>query len=156
MGPVANRLSELLGRSVVIPGPLPTSPEAVAAAESLKAGEVLLLENLRFEKDAAVQKAIQRSADEIQQLKSTATSLRDELENLRFEKDAAVQQAIQRSTDEIAQLKNTAGNLRDELESAQYQLEEEVQKMRLQSENEIQHLKQTVKKLRDELEAKHA
>ena len=50
MGPVANRLSELLGRPVVIPGPLPTSAEAVAAAGELQPGEVVLLENLRFEK----------------------------------------------------------------------------------------------------------
>ena len=50
MAPVATRLSELLGRSVSIPGSLPTSPEAVAAAEHLKPGEALLLENLRFER----------------------------------------------------------------------------------------------------------
>ena len=50
MGPVADRLSELLGRPVVIPGPLPTSAEAVAAAGELQPGEVVLLENLRFEK----------------------------------------------------------------------------------------------------------
>ena len=50
MGPVADRLSELLGRPVVIPGPLPTSVEAVAAAGELQPGEVVLLENLRFEK----------------------------------------------------------------------------------------------------------
>ena len=66
------------------------------------------LENQSFEKDAAVQQAVQRSADEILQLKNTASSLRDELESLRFEKDAAVQQAVQRSADEILQLKNTA------------------------------------------------
>ncbi|MEC7130003.1 MAG: phosphoglycerate kinase, partial [Planctomycetota bacterium] len=35
MGPVANRLSELLERPVVVPGPLPTSAEAVAATGRL-------------------------------------------------------------------------------------------------------------------------
>ena len=50
---------------------------------------------MRFEKDAAVQREIQKSADEIQQLKNTASSLRGELESLRFEKDAAVQREIQ-------------------------------------------------------------
>ena len=57
-----------------------------------------------------------RSADEIQQLKNTASTLRSELESLRFEKDAAVQREIQRSADEIQQLKNTASTLRNELE----------------------------------------
>ena len=69
-------------------------------------------------KDAAVQQAVQRSADEIQQLKDTATGLGDELESLRFEKDAAVQQAVQRSADEIQQLKDTATGLRDSGEFA--------------------------------------
>ena len=75
------------------------------------------LEDQEFNRNAAVQRAVQHSADEILQLKNTATSLRDELESLRFEKDAAVQQAVQRSADEILQLKNTATSLRDELES---------------------------------------
>ncbi|MBB55300.1 MAG: hypothetical protein CMF67_13095, partial [Magnetovibrio sp.] len=57
------------------------------------------LEDQEFNRDAAVQQAVQHSADEILQLKNTATSLRDELESLRFEKDAAVQQAVQRSAD---------------------------------------------------------
>ena len=73
------------------------------------------MENLRFEKDAAVQRAVQSSADEIQQLKNTTSSLRSELENLRFEKDAAVQRAVQSSADEIQQLKNTTSSLRSEL-----------------------------------------
>ena len=41
------------------------------------------LELLSFEKDAAVQKAVQRSADEIQQLKNTAVSLRNEIDKLK-------------------------------------------------------------------------
>ena len=40
------------------------------------------LEQYSFNQQTAVQQAVQRSADEIQQLKSTATSLRDELESL--------------------------------------------------------------------------
>ena len=69
------------------------------------------MELLSHNSDAAVQKAVQKSADEIQQLKNTASSLRNELENLRFEKDAAVQKAVQKSADEIQQLKNTASCL---------------------------------------------
>ena len=85
--------------------------EAQAEVRHLRETTLILrkeLEAQRYEKDAAVQGAVQLSSDEIIQLKSTATSLRDELENLRFGKEAAVQEAIQRSTDEIQQLKSHA------------------------------------------------
>ncbi|MAV88587.1 MAG: hypothetical protein CMM67_10105, partial [Rhodospirillaceae bacterium] len=41
------------------------------------------LEHHQYEKDAAVQQAVQRSVDEIEQLKATSSSLRDELESMR-------------------------------------------------------------------------
>lgn len=47
LAPVANRLSELLGREVKFTGEV-TGTAVTAAAESLKAGEILLLENIRF------------------------------------------------------------------------------------------------------------
>ena len=53
MGPVAERLKALLGpaaSSVRLVGQQPTDVDAAAAAAVLKPGEVLLLENLRFEK----------------------------------------------------------------------------------------------------------
>jgi len=53
MKPVADRLRELLGTdaaSVKLVGQLPTDVDAAAAAAVLKPGEVLVLENLRFEK----------------------------------------------------------------------------------------------------------
>jgi phosphoglycerate kinase len=53
MAPVAERLRELLGKgadSVRLVGKLPTDVDAAAAAAVLKPGEVLVLENLRFEK----------------------------------------------------------------------------------------------------------
>ena len=74
------------------------------------------MELLSHNSDAAVQKAVQKSADEIQQLKNTASSLRNELENLRFEKDADVQKAVQKSADEIKQLKKTTVKMRAEIE----------------------------------------
>jgi phosphoglycerate kinase len=48
MDPVAGRLSELLGRPVIKVDEV-AGPQAAAAAASLKPGEVLLLENTRFE-----------------------------------------------------------------------------------------------------------
>ena len=47
LAPVAKRLSELLGREVKFVGEV-TGAAVITAAESLKAGEILLLENIRF------------------------------------------------------------------------------------------------------------
>ena len=47
LAPVAQRLSELLGSEVKFTGEV-TGPSVTTAAQSLKAGEVLLLENIRF------------------------------------------------------------------------------------------------------------
>jgi phosphoglycerate kinase len=47
LAPVAQRLSELLGREVKFTGDV-TGAAVTTAAESLKAGEILLLENIRF------------------------------------------------------------------------------------------------------------
>jgi phosphoglycerate kinase len=47
LAPVAQRLSELLGREVKFTGEV-TGAAVTTAAEALKAGEVLLLENIRF------------------------------------------------------------------------------------------------------------
>ncbi len=48
MAPVASRLGELLGREVAL-APQVVGPTAAAMAASLDAGDVMLLENLRFE-----------------------------------------------------------------------------------------------------------
>jgi phosphoglycerate kinase len=47
LAPVARRLSELVGKEVKFNGEV-TGAAVTAAAESLKAGEILLLENIRF------------------------------------------------------------------------------------------------------------
>jgi phosphoglycerate kinase len=47
LAPVAKRLAELLGREVMFVGEV-TGIAVTTAAESLKAGEILLLENIRF------------------------------------------------------------------------------------------------------------
>jgi phosphoglycerate kinase len=48
LAPVAKRLAELIGRPVETVG-VTTGPEAEAAAQALKPGEVLMLENTRFD-----------------------------------------------------------------------------------------------------------
>lgn len=47
LAPVAKRLTELLGREVKFTGEV-TGASVIAAAQALKAGEILLLENIRF------------------------------------------------------------------------------------------------------------
>lgn len=50
LAPVARRMSEILGFDVKMVGDV-TDPGAKAAADALKGGDVILLENLRFHKD---------------------------------------------------------------------------------------------------------
>jgi phosphoglycerate kinase len=47
LAPVAQRLSELLATPVIFPGEV-TGAKVTAAADALKAGEILLLENIRY------------------------------------------------------------------------------------------------------------
>lgn len=47
LAPVAQRLSELLATTVIFPGEV-TGAKVTAAASALKAGEILLLENIRY------------------------------------------------------------------------------------------------------------
>ena len=49
MEPVAKRLSELLGREVILAGDV-VGPDAQAKAAALQPGEIMLLQNTRFEK----------------------------------------------------------------------------------------------------------
>jgi phosphoglycerate kinase len=67
MAPVAKRLQELLGKPVAFV-PVVVGPEAEAATRALKDGDVLLLENTRFEKgeeknDAALAQAMAKLGD---------------------------------------------------------------------------------------------
>jgi phosphoglycerate kinase len=61
LGPVAKRLSELLGREVKFTGEV-TGAAVTAAAQSLKAGEILLLENIRFSAAETSKEASERAA----------------------------------------------------------------------------------------------
>jgi phosphoglycerate kinase len=67
LAPVARRLQELLGKPVAF-CPSVVGPEAVAASQALKDGDVLLVENTRFEKgeeknDAALAEAMAKLGD---------------------------------------------------------------------------------------------
>jgi hypothetical protein len=71
---------------------------------------------MRFEKDAAVQQAVQRSVDEIEQLKATSTSLRDELENQRLDFEAKIQEQEKNNVHDKKHLQATIETLRSKLE----------------------------------------
>ena len=67
LAPVAKRLSELLGREVIMAADV-VGPDATAKAAVLKPGQILLLENTRFEKgetknDPELSKALASMAD---------------------------------------------------------------------------------------------
>ncbi|HAN81547.1 MAG TPA: hypothetical protein DCQ47_08840, partial [Gammaproteobacteria bacterium] len=55
-------------------------------------------------------------ADEIQQLKKTTGSLRDELESAQYQLEEEVQKTRLQNRNEIRHLKQTVERLRDELE----------------------------------------
>ena len=61
LAPVAQRLSELLGREVKFTGDV-TGASVTTAAESLKAGEILLLENIRFSAAETSKEELERAA----------------------------------------------------------------------------------------------
>ena len=74
------------------------------------------MESLRYEKDAAVQKAIQRSTDEIEQLKKTSAQLREELESQTFEYDKKLQKQTLDKIAEHRHMQETIEKLREELD----------------------------------------
>ena len=61
LAPVAKRLAELLGREVKFTGDV-TGNAVTTAAESLKAGEILLLENIRFSASETSKEESERAA----------------------------------------------------------------------------------------------
>jgi phosphoglycerate kinase len=61
LAPVAKRLAELLGREVKFNGEV-TGAAVTTAAESLKAGEILLLENIRFRAAETSKEELERAA----------------------------------------------------------------------------------------------
>ena len=74
------------------------------------------IESLRFEKDAAVQQTVQRSTDEIEQLRETASNLRERLETQKLDYEAMLQQQDKNNLDEKLHLQKTIENLRSKLE----------------------------------------
>ena len=63
-----------------------------------------------------MQQAVQRSTDEIQQLKHTSSQLRHELESQNFEFEAKYQEQKKLNVDENSHLQVTIEKLRTELE----------------------------------------
>jgi len=61
LAPVAKRLAELLGREVKFTGDV-SGPAITTAAESLKGGEILLLENIRFSAAETSKEETERAA----------------------------------------------------------------------------------------------
>ena len=71
---------------------------------------------MRFEKDSAVQQAVQRSVDEIQQLKSTAENLREKLEMQKMDYQALLQEQETNNVNDNIHLQKTIETLRSKLE----------------------------------------
>ena len=74
------------------------------------------LEELRFNKDNEVQKAITGGKDEISQLMETSASLRSNIETLKSEYEQKIHDIERDATNEKAQLTETIFTLRTSLE----------------------------------------
>jgi phosphoglycerate kinase len=78
LAPVAKRLSELLGKDVVFAHDC-IGPETKAKAQALKAGDCMLLENLRFHKEETIK---DKAAKEDMQLRQAKDNFAKELAGL--------------------------------------------------------------------------
>ena len=78
LAPVAKRLSELLGKNVVFSDDC-IGPETKQKAHALKAGDCMLLENLRFHKEETIK---DKAAKEDQQLRQAKDDFAKELADL--------------------------------------------------------------------------
>ena len=67
LAPVAKRLSELLGREVIFAHDV-VGPDAQTKAAALQPGQILLLENTRFEKGEGIEKRQDDLAEEVAKL----------------------------------------------------------------------------------------
>jgi phosphoribosyl 1,2-cyclic phosphodiesterase len=113
------------------------------------------LQRMQIEKEEAVQKALSATNDEIKQLKTTVTKLREELEKESMEKNSIVQRAVAGANMEIDQLKETVVALRASMEKDKATLEECVQETKRSARDESQQLKKTIAVLREKLEENH-
>ncbi len=78
LSPVAKRLSELLGQTVIFADDC-IGPETKAAAAALKGGECMLLENLRFHKEETIK---DKAAKEDTQLREAKDNFAKELADM--------------------------------------------------------------------------
>ncbi len=78
LAPVAQRLSELLGKDVVFAGDC-IGPETKEKAKALRAGDCMLLENLRFHKEETIK---DKAAKEDMQLRQAKDDFAKELADL--------------------------------------------------------------------------
>lgn len=89
------------------------------------------LDDLRIEKQQAVQHAMASKEGELTHLRETITAMRDQMEVLRAARDTAAREAVIAAADEIAQLKATVQALRDEMEKHRLRHTEEQQAARV-------------------------
>ena len=99
-----------------------------------------------------VQKIKLENNDELVNLHSTISSLREQLENQQFLKNKEIQDAILQTADEIKQLQLTITEQRNQLDKLKFEKKEAIQREIQASSDEINQLKKSCTALRDELE----
>ena len=107
-----------------------------------------LIDKLKKEKPAFlvefnefVQKIKLENNDELVNLHSTISSLREQLENQQFLKNKEIQDAILQTADEIKQLQLTITEQRNQLDKLKFEKKEAIQREIQASSDEINQLK---------------
>lgn len=133
-----------------------TSPaERKSAPEAKHRRAARAVEKLEASREEAVQKTLHASQEEITQLRTAVSAMRDQLEKTCYEKDCAAQEDMSAAGNREKQLTNTIAALRNELERRDITHQRDMETITRTHHDEAAQLRRTIQVLRDRLESLH-
>ena len=117
-----------------------------------KLADKMRRDQLKTEKEIAVQEANKKKEQEVIQLKNTIVNLRHETERLNIQHNEDKQKLISSSSNELNHYKSMVRALRAEIDQNRLRYDEKMQQNTLLKETENKQLQETILELRSELE----